>query len=119
MNRSVSAEIAVLERVKDRAVYAVGVFADPLWKREAEAALALLCKIGNDFTGDDVWRLLEGVGVKTEEPRALGAIITKYAKDGLIVPTGVYRKSERRKSHRRPLAIWRPVLYKHHTREAE
>jgi hypothetical protein len=98
-----------LERDKDRAVYAAGAFADPLWKREAIATLETLCKLGDNFTTDDVWRLLEGVGVKTPEPRALGALITRYAKEGRIFSTGSYRKSIRKECHRRPLAVWRPT----------
>lgn len=112
-------DVLILERHKDRAVYIAGAFADPKWKTEAMAAVEVLCRIGADFTGDDVWRLLNGTGAKTPEPRALGAVIQKFAKDGSIFPTGEYRKSIRRESHRRPLQVWRPVVYKRRTIEAE
>lgn len=118
MSQSTSVNIRTLERIKDRAINAAGAFSDTSWKQQAEAALELLCKIGNDFTGDDIWKLLEGTGVETEEPRALGAIITKYARDGRIYSVGTYRKSIRKESHRRPLAVWRPVTYKRNLREA-
>lgn len=101
-----------LERHKDRAIYAAGAFADTEWKKEACLAVELLCKRGNGFTGDDVWRLLEGTHVSTPEPRALGAIIQQFAKQGKIRPTGEYRKSMRKESHRRPLTVWRPVSYR-------
>jgi hypothetical protein len=105
--------ITELEKQKDRAIYVVGAFADQDWKKEARAAVRILCRTGDDFTGDDVWRLLAGVSASTPEPRALGAIIKEAAKDGLIHATGEYRKSIRKESHRRPLQVWRPIAYKH------
>lgn len=108
-----------LEKQKDRAVYAAGAFADPEWKKNAIAAVGVLCRRGEDFTGDDVWALLEGTNSITPEPRALGAIILNAARAGKIYPTGGYRKSMRKSSHRRPLQVWRPVQYRRVMREAE
>lgn len=108
-----------LEIIKDRAVYAAGAFANSDWLTEAESAIKMLCRLGDDFTGDDVWRLLAGTSVTTPEPRALGAVITKFAREGYIFPTGYYRKSIRKESHRRPLAVWRPTKYKRNRKEAE
>jgi hypothetical protein len=99
-----------LEHIKDRAVFAAGAFADPTWIEEAEVAVILLCRIGRDFTTDDVHALLIKRGSTTPEPRALGAVILRAAKDKRIVPTGQYKKSVRRECHRRPLAVWRPTL---------
>lgn len=112
-------DLTKLEGIKDRAVYVAGAFADAAWVNEATAAVEVLCRLGNDFTGDDVWRLLAGTNARTPEPRALGAVITKFAREGLIYPTGYYRKSIRKESHRRPLAVWRPTKYKRNRKEAE
>lgn len=98
-----------LERQTDKAVALAGSHANPDWNREAEATVSILCKRGQDFTTDDVWQLMEQTGLTTREPRALGAIIRKLAKDRLIYQTGGYRKSLRKECHRRPLAVWRPV----------
>lgn len=100
--------IDALERRTDQAVYAAGSFADQDWLREARAVVALLCKRGQDFTTDDVWNLLEHSGLKTHEPRALGAIIRELVKGRKIESTGTYKKSLRKECHRRPLAVWRP-----------
>lgn len=98
--------ITQLEKHKDRAIYAAGAFADKDWKQEAHEAVKILVKSRRAFTGDDVWRLLEHTGLKTSEPRALGAVIHGFAREGLIVPTGNYVKSMRKESHRRPLQEW-------------
>lgn len=105
-----------LEKHTERSVYVAGAFADPAWMREARATVEILCRQGEDFTGDDVWELLEGTKVTTPEPRALGAVIRQFSKDGKIFATGAYRKSLRKESHRRPLTVWRPVHYKRMSR---
>lgn len=109
--------IAELEAATDAAVDRAGTNANVLWLREADATVAVLCKIGDDFTTDDVWRILTDKGVETHEPRAMGAVMRKKSKEGFIRPAGYTRKTLRRSSHRRPLEVWRPVGRK--TREAE
>lgn len=98
--------ITELEKHTDRAINTAGAHADKDWKHEAHEAIKVLIKSRHTFTGDDVWRLLEHTGLKTHEPRALGAVIKGFAKEGLIVPTGNYVKSMRKESHRRPLQEW-------------
>lgn len=107
------------EKATERAITIAGNFADQQWYSEAIAALDVLCKRGEDFTTDELWRLLEGVEVKTLEPRAMGDVIRRAARSHKIFSTGGYRKSIRKECHRRPLAIWRPVGYKRVIREAE
>ena len=91
------------------AINRAGGGADGEWWREAQAAISLLCKRGRPFTTDAVWYLLNRVGVKTHDPRALGAVVLAACKDGLIRPTGEYHKSIRKECHRRPLAVWQPM----------
>lgn len=102
-----------LERETTEAVERAGTHANPKWIMEADAVVSILCKIGDDFTTDDVWRLLRETGHVTHEPRALGAIMQRAAKDNYIRPAGYTRKSLRRECHRRPLTVWRPVGRRH------
>lgn len=97
-----------LERVTERSINYAGNFADPDWRREAEAAVQILIRKGEPFSTDEVWRLLEGSSAKTHEPRAMGAVMRKFVKEGLIDSIG-YQKTTRRESHRRPIAVWRPA----------
>jgi hypothetical protein len=101
------------------AIGAAGAFSNPDWYNQAEIAVQRLIHEGNYFTTDDVWERLKDCEFTTPEPRALGSVIRQYAKDRAIVSTGMYRKSTRPECHRRPLAVWKPVTYKHGVREAE
>ena len=100
-----------MEHKTEKAINLAGAFANEKWYSEAESAVNLLIKKGEDFDSDEIWRLLSHFDVKTKEPRALGAIMRKYAKDNKIINVG-YRKSTRPECHRRPIAIWRPVRQK-------
>ncbi len=104
-----TSDIEKLEKRTDNIITITGNFADPAWYSEATAVVKILCKRDRDFTTDDAWELLDHTGLKTPEPRALGAIIRKLSKDGSILSTGQYKKSIRKECHRRPLAVWRPV----------
>lgn len=112
-------QISLLEKEKDRAIYAAGAFADSEWKKAAEECVRTLCRLGEDFDTDRVWGMLDQTGLHTPEPRALGAVMQKFARERAIVPSGGYRKSTRRACHRRNLCIWRPVNYRKNLREAE
>ena len=98
-----------LDLLASEAISKAASGADTEWWREAEAAIKLLCKRGTPFTTDAVWYLLDRVGVRTHDPRALGAVVRAACKDGLIRPTGEYHKSIRKGCHRRPLAVWQPM----------
>jgi len=56
------------------------------------------------FTTDYLW---EQVDSEPREPRAMGAVMTKARKDGLVCATGNYVKSRRAECHARPVMIWR------------
>lgn len=101
------------------AIDAAGAFSNPDWYNQAEIVVQRLIHQGTYFTTDDVWELLKDSGYTTPEPRALGSVIRQFARYKQIIPTGSYRKSTRPECHRRPLAVWRPVQYKHLVREAE
>lgn len=58
------------------------------------------------FTTDYLW---EQVDSEPKEPRAMGAVMTKAKKDGLISATGNYIKSRRAECHARPVMIWRRI----------
>jgi hypothetical protein len=62
---------------------------------------------GPEITTDDVWALVGDV--VPNEPRAMGAAMTRARKAGLIVPTPEWRLSVRKECHRRPLRVWRKV----------
>ena len=99
----------LLDMIRDEAIERANDHANQEWKSLARSAVVFLAETGRPFTTDDVWDLLDALPVKTHEPRALGAIMQKAAKDGLIRSSGPYVKSRRPECHRRPVAVWEAV----------
>jgi hypothetical protein len=95
------------ERRRDDAIDRVDENAQKDWKDAARVAVAALASLKDTFTTDDVWKLLETQGYQTHEPRALGAVMRRAARNGLIESTDRTRLSERPECHRRPVRIWR------------
>lgn len=76
--------------------------ADPAWQAAARAAV-LAIPIGTRFTTDRVW----GRVPACHEPRAIGAVIQRLAREGHIVSTEQWEQSERSEAHARPVLVWR------------
>lgn len=82
--------------------------ADPAWLAEAEAALRLMAELHREFIIDDVWA---AVGLRRpHESRAMGAVVVRAKRDGLIEPTDRTRPSN--SSNRSPMRVWRSRIYK-------
>ena len=96
------------EDARDEAIGRVGDAAPRDWMEDAKAAAIGVSLARFDFTTDDVWQVLGDQA--PPEPRAMGAVMKSLAGDGLIRPTGEYRKSVRVECHARPVAVWRLVL---------
>jgi len=95
------------EEARDEAV-ARAAFGAGDWIVRARDAVQLVALARFDFTSDEVWDTLGED--RPDEPRALGSVMKAMARDGLIRPTGEYRKSARVDCHARPVAVWRVVL---------
>ena len=93
-----------VEAAKQEAIDRVERNADPDWKTTALNVVAELAASRATFTTDDVWEHLD---CTTHEPRALGAIMQKAHRLGLIQPTGAYTQSSRVACHGRPVRVWR------------
>lgn len=72
------------------------------------SVLKIISSIPNQqtFTTDYLW---EQVDSEPREPRAMGAVMTKAKKIGLVCSTGNYIKSRRAECHARPVMIWRRI----------
>lgn len=82
--------------------------ANDLWKQEAKAAVHLLIRIGNDFTTDDVHRLLEEKGVHTHNNSAIGGIMQGFSRQGYIRFLR-HVNSSRKTRHSSTVRLWRPL----------
>jgi hypothetical protein len=93
----------MMKTLLDDAIKQVELHADGVWLAEADAAVDVLAAAGINFTTDDVWQKLTAT---THEPRAMGAVMLRAVRDGLIESTGQWSESTRRVAHNRPLRVW-------------
>ena len=101
-----AADNVTVEEVITEAVARVERNADSEWLLWAERAV-VEAAADNRFTTDDVWHLLDAWRVEApHEPRALGAVMRRMARVGVIRSTGEYVKSERVECHGRPIVVW-------------
>lgn len=94
----------------DRSIARMEQGRDAGWIKRAERAVLALAMPGNEFTTDDVWRIMDGE--VPGEPRAMGAVIRKLVRRGVIEGTGKYVKSNRIECHHRPVPVWRGATTK-------
>jgi hypothetical protein len=94
------------ERVtRDRVVAAVGD-ANDRWAALAETALALVIQRLETFIVDDVWDMMPSDAPTPTDNRAMGAVLTRAIKAGLIRKTPNFRPSARQGCHANPRRVW-------------
>lgn len=96
------------EANKDAALAEVEAAADPVWKAKAREAVRIVAGQQAELTTDDVWKYLP----PTRENRALGAIFVAAQKEGLIAWTDRTLRSERPDCNRRPLRVWKSLVFR-------
>lgn len=97
---------------RDKSIRVVDEHAAPDWKIEARRVVRHLAETKPEFTTDPVWFMLERfTEAETHEPRALGAVMRAAARDRLIVATDRTVESVRVANHRRPVRIWKSLVY--------
>jgi hypothetical protein len=83
------------------------------WVTVALRAGRWLAKRQETMTSEDIWDAISTHYPKCEtpEPRAMGAIMRRIAKQGYIFPTDKTVKSGKSKNHNRPQRVWKSRLY--------
>tara|TARA_B110000495_G_C22764484_1_gene447556 strand:+ start:168 stop:710 length:543 start_codon:yes stop_codon:yes gene_type:complete len=94
---------------KDEAIDQVEEAANQTWKDTATRAVKWRAKLGINFTSDQIWADIEGHVQPPREPRAMGAIMRKAVRDGLIVSTPNTVTSTKASNHKRPVRVWSPI----------
>jgi len=97
-----------IERARDNA--------HQLWLQWAEYAAHLCAKTMDEFTSDDVWKGIPN-GVTTHEGRAMGSVLARLARHGIITNTKRTRESVRVGCHNRPVTIWQSRIREPKPRE--
>jgi hypothetical protein len=102
-------------QARDEAINRVNEHAEPIWKRAALMAIRSIAVEQTELTTDDVWLWLHEMAIETpHEPRALGAMMVKAARAGLISPTDRTRKSLRPVCHANPKRVWQSNVWSAH-----
>jgi len=96
--------------LRDDAIGRVEENACPEWLTAAFVAVRRCADNKEWFTTDDVWHLLDCE--QPREPRAMGAVMAKAFRTGVAEPSNRTRVSRRPVCHRRPLTIWRSLVYR-------
>ena len=95
----------------EEALAAVAAHADRQWKDIALSIVRHIASVLPELTTDNVWLALSETLAHTPEPRAIGAIMLQAARRGWIAPTDRVVKTVRPEAHKRPIAIWKSLLY--------
>jgi hypothetical protein len=94
----------------DQALTHVERGANPEWMAVARReALAVASRL-KEFTTDDIWEALVPIGVRTDEPRAMGHIMAALARAGVAVNTRRTVQSRRPECHVRPVTVWASTI---------
>lgn len=102
----VQLDLPAAVEARDEALDRVEKGVTDAWKEEARNIVLRKYWRDGEFTSDDIWAAgLE----KPAEPRALGTVLMKLAKEGLIEKTGRYIKTAQVSRHAAPIAVWRFV----------
>lgn len=97
---------------RDTAIERVKANADDNWEDRAMAALWDVCRKEREFLVDDVRDELDRRGIVTHDMRAIGPLMLKASKKGMVEHTGEYRPSRQAQCHGNPRGVWRSLVFK-------
>ena len=101
-----SGDMSESRLAKEEAIDRVERHANEEWKEAAFRVGVWVAGQKQFITSDDIWLNLE-VHLQTHEPRAMGAIMRRLAREGYIEVTDRYRPSVRLECHMRKIQVWR------------
>ena len=78
------------------------------WAELAYRTVVELARSCDAFTSDHVWAT--GLA-KPAEPRALGAVMMRAQREGVIEPRREFRQTAQAARHRAPVRVWRSMLH--------
>jgi hypothetical protein len=97
------------EKLRDLAIEAAKLGADPAWKIAALVELGKLAQTRETFTADDVLLAIPKE-ITTHEKRALGAVMQFAARQDWIVATDDWTPSRIPARHARPVRVWKSKI---------
>jgi hypothetical protein len=95
-------------QARDEAMLQAYRNAPSIWIVEAHMTIDRLSHSLPEITSDDVW----GELWKPPEPRAIGPVFTKMARDGYIRFSGRYVKSRQVSRHNTEIKVWESLVFR-------
>lgn len=88
---------------------------DAAWKERMMDAILACAQAKPDFICDDVWEWAkpEDRPPTWKKPKALGNVMIRAAKSGIIHKTDRSKTSENAARHRSPVPVWESLVYQH------
>lgn len=104
-------DLFAAEQARDEGIQRAERNANDEWMDAAYQAVTACAYVACEFTADDVRRYMEMTfpHVQTHEPRAMGAVMRRAQRDGIIVPTDRFQNSAFKTKHCSPTRVWRTV----------
>jgi len=110
-DRQMTLDLDAALETRDAAVDAAGANADVTWFQQAYQAVENLAHSRHRFIVDDVWKVLAQMGVeKPVEARAMGAVLRRAQREGIIEPTGGLRRSAQVQCHGNRRQVWKSLV---------
>ena len=100
-----------IEVARDNAIRRADVHANKDWKTVAYEVGQILARDNDNLISEDIMEAMP-LWVSTHEPRALGAVMRRLAKNGFIVATSEYVRSTSPLGHARPSVVWRSLVWR-------
>lgn len=99
---------------RDQAIEAIDEATSEEWKRKALEAVRIVAAQRAEFTTDPVWYVLEKqMNVPApKDPRAMGPLMRKATTLNICATTDRTVKSVRAECHRRPITVYRSLIFK-------
>ena len=105
-------DLAAALETRDAAIDAIEANADMGWKAQALTAVKTVARRAKTFTVDDVWPVLDTAGVpRPNDSRAMGPVLRKAWREGIIRPTGRHVRSAQVQCHGNLRQEWESLLY--------
>jgi hypothetical protein len=105
-------DAARAHRVTEQAVARSTEHAPTDISEQARQAVTAVAQRQDTLTSDDVWSEMGRDVMREWNPSALGGVFRSLARDGVILLTDERRESQRPAHHRKPLRVWRSLIYR-------
>jgi len=98
------------EALRDDALDKIESKVSEEWKEKVGKIIRGLALTRQPFTSDEVWAGIHSEGLTVHDNRALGPMMMKASRSGIVVKTGRTRTSKRPETHASPKAEWVGII---------